>query len=297
LLAHCDGDVEDHLYSRVDFDHDVELHDNGVDLRVGTRALRLEYPFTMAELYRRAREAEQEFEALLGLEEPDTTIVESLRSEITSSDLRPDMERSHPFRPSTWRPWLSGSAAALSVLDDFATDAVAAGGRVNRRDLVDLSRAVDERQSDSLLRSFVATMLWGSGTTNGRGPRYTCAALEDDRLIPSLVRTRQLILDGDAGGAYSSFLSRGIGPAFFTKWFWVAGLDRGLDPTPLILDARVWASLGALGWDSREAAGSRRWPQRYVAYLQSMERWANADLPGIDTSEQLEQVLFTLAGA
>ncbi len=93
--------------------------------------------------------------------------------------------------------------------------------------------------------------------------------------------------------AYASFRLSGVGPAFFTKWFWASTLDAELSLTPLILDARVWRSLGSLGWDSRTAAGSRHWRNRYVAYLEAMHRWAAL----VEVSpEELEWALFTSAG-
>lgn len=74
--------------------------------------------------------------------------------------------------------------------------------------------------------------------------------------------------------AYISFRLSGVGPAFYTKWFWASMLGTELRLAPLILDARVWRSLAALRWDSRAAAGSRHWGDRYVAYLEAMHRWA-----------------------
>lgn len=204
-------------------------------------------------------------------------------------------ERKHPFRPATWRPWVRDDVVASSVLEEFATDETSTGGQITRKQLVDLSRACDSGDPDDLVRLFVATMLWGSGTSNGRGPRYTAEALNDPRLVPSLTSTREMVLNGDPGQAYAKFRSSGVGPAFYTKWFWAAGLERELGPMPLILDARVWSSLGALGWDSRTSAGSRRWKDRYPAYLTAMEGWAN-DLPGVNDAEHLEQMLFQWAG-
>ena len=64
------------------------------------------------------------------------------------------------------------------------------------------------------------------------------------------------------------------GPAFFTKLLWALGETLDVWPKPLILDSRVWASLEALRWDSRLAAGSRRWSKRYIAYLRACEAWA-----------------------
>lgn len=225
----------------------------------------------------------------------DERVVDALRQRL-GDVRRPDVVRAHEFRPETWRRWIGHCASASSVVDEFRMSDAIASSQVSRADLASLSAAVDESDTESVLRLFVATMIWGSGTSNGRGPRYTAAALDDERLLPSLVKSRHLILAGDPAGAYASFRSRGVGPAFFTKWFWAAGLDQDLDPMPLILDARVWASLAALEWSSRDAAGSNRRAKRYVAYLESMGRWVAAGLPGVATAEQLEQVMFRWAG-
>jgi hypothetical protein len=226
----------------------------------------------------------------------DDAIVGSLRKMLSNSGRRPDPLRIVEFRPATWQPWLKGNNDAAAVLHAYATDAVSNSGRISRADLAQLSREADAADHATVIRLFAATMIWGSGTSNGRCPRYTASALADARLIPSLIATRQLVLEGRPGAAYARFRTDGVGPSFFTKWFWVSGIDRGLSPTPLILDDRVWASLAALGWDSRVAAASRRRNDRYEAYLESMERWAAAKLPGISTAEQLEQVLFAWSG-
>lgn len=226
----------------------------------------------------------------------DRIVIARLRELLTADGRRPDLVRAHEFRPETWRRWIGTFPAASTVIEKHATADAAAGGRLSRADLASLSSAVDETDDESFRQLFVATMIWGSGTSNGRGPRYTAAALDDERLVSSLMASRRMIFDGDPARAYSSFLSRGVGPPFFTKWFWAAGLDRDLDPAPLILDARVWAALGTLGWDSREAAGTNRWGKRYVVYLKAMGQWVAAGLPGVDTVEQLEQVMFAWAG-
>ena len=226
------------------------------------------------------------------------SIVEQLRCVLGRWGGPPSPARTVAYRPATWRPWCISHTAASAIVDQFAGAETDPTGQITRADLVALSSTIgDADDTDGHVRLFVATMLWGSGTSNGRGPRFTGSALDDGHLVPSLIETRSLILDGDPARAYAAFRSRGVGPAFFTKWLWAAGLDRDLEVTPLILDARVWASLRALGWDSREAAGSKRWAQRYLAYLRAMARWSDELSPAVTTPEQLEQVLFKWAGS
>lgn len=226
----------------------------------------------------------------------EEAIVISLRERFRQAGPLDNPERAHEFRPATWQRWLENNPAAMSVVEDHSDNEGKHGGKLTRADLLQLSTQADSNDQESLIRLFTATMIWGSGTSNGRGPRYTQAALDDPRLVPSLIDTRQMIHESDPAAAYKRFRSEGVGSAFFTKWFWAVGLGKNLHPTPLILDARVWASLGILGWNSREAAGSRRWALRYVAYLEAMDRWAASGLPGVTTPEQLEQRLFHWRG-
>ncbi|MFF3518637.1 hypothetical protein [Streptomyces sp. NPDC002573] len=83
------------------------------------------------------------------------------------------------FRPGTWRPRLASHRAA-HVLDIGVESASGPGGDrlIERGDLARLrDHAGDD--ADGLRDLFVAVMIWGSGTTNGRGPQYTEAALSD----------------------------------------------------------------------------------------------------------------------
>lgn len=54
------GDAESHLYAAVDFDGDVRVDSEVVELVVGTRGTRLTYPFSIQQLYALAREVEDE---------------------------------------------------------------------------------------------------------------------------------------------------------------------------------------------------------------------------------------------
>jgi hypothetical protein len=197
------------------------------------------------------------------------------------------------FRPETWRGRLEAHGAA-HVLDIGVQCANGSSGDrlVSRSDVADLRDGIGD-DPDGMRDLFVAVMIWGSGTTNGRGPRYTEAALSDCRLPDVLRTTRQAVRAGDLSGAYGQFALKGVGRSFFTKWF--AAVDDRDAPCQraLILDDRVFRSLNALGWSSRQAAGTRRWPTRYEVYVSSMHGWASS--LGI-TAEWLEWLLFCLNG-
>jgi Putative 8-oxoguanine DNA glycosylase OGG-like protein len=146
---------------------------------------------------------------------------------------------------------------------------------------------------------FVHTMAWGSGTTNGRGPRYTDQALASGA-VPEVMATlgRHLSSDGAAAAQHSRIAAAytlhprlpGVGPAFFTKLLWVVGGAIACAPTPLALDARVWDALAKLGWNSVEAAGgTRNRGKRYVAYLLACQSWAEQ---ATCSPEDIEYTLF-----
>lgn len=201
----------------------------------------------------------------------------------------PHPGREFPFNAGPWRRWLADRhPAASAVVADLA-----GSGSVRRADLVKFAANADG--ADGLLRLFVATMIWGTGTGDNRGPWRTAEALRNsDAAVRMLANTRDLVLDGQPGTAYRTFRLPKVGPAFFTKWFWAVALPHSPTLVPLILDARVWASLGKLGWDSRTAAGTTDWGARYEAYLSACARWAV--LAGLDGPEQVEQLLFDWAG-
>jgi len=142
----------------------------------------------------------------------------------------------------------------------------------------------------SIERVFVLTMMWGSGTTNGRGPRYTDLALSSGQVADVLSEARNLLADGGIPGAYDLHKRLpGVGPAFFTKLLWVLGQTVNVSPTPLVMDSLVWKSLGQLGWNRQTAAGgSRRSGDQYLAYLSACEIWAGEHA----SPEDVEYTLF-----
>ncbi|MGW7042400.1 8-oxoguanine DNA glycosylase OGG fold protein [Streptomyces avermitilis] len=214
--------------------------------------------------------------------------------------LRPVVERHRGrqqepvrFRPSTWRPWLEPHGAA-HVLGLGAVDATSTpGDRTLSRDDLAVAREALGDDPDRLRDLFVAVMIWGAGMTNGRAPRYTSAALADARLPHVLAVTRGAVRVGELPRAYNEFTLRGVGRSFFTKWF-AAVDDRGAEgERALILDDRVFRSLNAFGWSSKEAAGTRRWPARYATYVGAMHGWAGSlEVP----AAWLEWLMFDLNG-
>lgn len=177
---------------------------------------------------------------------------------------------------------------------------------ISRQELAAQARRVDwaAPDVDAVKRLFVLTMAWGSGMTNGRGPRNTDKALLGGGCTTdALIETRRLVVAGELVAAYH--LHRrvaGVGPAFHTKWMWVVGTSTSASPRPLVLDSLVWQSLGsdAIKWDSFVAArGSHDWGERYVAYLHACEAWAEAESIGASdgrfTAEDVEFTLFQMA--
>jgi hypothetical protein len=198
------------------------------------------------------------------------------------------------FRPTTWRPWLEPHAASHVLRLGTGTTDPGRGERlVGRDDLAALRREAADDDPDTLRDLFVAVMIWGSGTTNGRGPRYTADALSDPRLPHVLRTTCHAVRAGELEAAYDAFALRGVGRSFFTKWF--AAVDDGAGPgdRALILDNRVLRSLNALGWTSIEAAGTRRRSARYAAYVRAVHTRAGPlEVP----APRLEWLMFHLNG-
>lgn len=197
------------------------------------------------------------------------------------------------FHPLIWGPWLQegGGSKAIEVLNWLLQSNPET---IDRSQLQ--SMAKEATSSDSRRALFIATMIWGSGTTNGRGPRYTCAALQSGDLDETLKITQDLVEADELAEAYRRFSSSnvdGVGPSFFTKWLWAVGSNGNKPRSPLILDDRVWSSLGSLGWDSKEAAGTRLRAKRYEAYVDAVHEWATALQVA---AQKLELFLFTKKG-
>lgn len=198
---------------------------------------------------------------------------------------------------TTWRKWIppDGSSGSLAVESGVvaALAALHAGGvngygdrHLGRNDLERLAGEPDDAGRVAL---FVATMMWGSGTTNGRGPRYTARALTDERLIDTLRVTAEAVGRDDLRSAYASFRVSGVGESFFTKWFWAASLADHPARRPLICDLRVRATLERLGWTLTPTG--RRHAVRYDAFVTFVHEVAS-HLDRGASAEQVEWLLF-----
>lgn len=204
------------------------------------------------------------------------------------------------FVPDTWRRWLTASPEA--------------GGAGMQRDLVDallqrfpdrrLTRAdvqqvvLDQPPVEANRTLFITAMIWGRGKSNARMLPGIMKALRSPQCDDVLALTAERVAEGDLEGAYRSWRLPGIREPFFTKWFWATRNRLNTGPTALVLDGRVWSTLSALGWNSIEAAGSRRRALRYVAYVRLAHAWAGEmSRPRLHvTAEDVECSLFFAAG-
>jgi len=172
-----------------------------------------------------------------------------------------------------------------------------------RVSIADLKKLAESGVSNRVL--FVATMMWGRGPKNGRlMPKFEMVSSHSN-FEETLLKSRDLITAGKPVEAYQAWIDsgiKGIGEPFFTKWFFICGLDsqrEGLQS--LVLDKRVWKSLAAIGWSSERQTGTkyRKDPAgAYGAYLEAMSYWANelSDESVTVSPLQVEQFYFRKSG-
>ena len=173
----------------------------------------------------------------------------------------------------------------------------------NSISISDLKSLANEELSNRVL--FVATMMWGRGPKNGRlMPKFRKVS-QDANFEATLEKTRGLITAGKPVDAYQAWIDsgiKGIAEPFFTKWFFVCGLDsRAAVLQPLVLDSRVWKSLSKIGWSRERQTGTkyRKNPAgAYGAYLEAMAQWASelSDETVKISPLQVEQFFFRKSG-
>ena len=167
----------------------------------------------------------------------------------------------------------------------------------------DLAKLANSGATNCIL--FVAAMMWGRGPKNGRlMPKFEKVASHHG-FEETLQKTRELIIEGKPVDAYKAWIEsgvQGIGEAFFTKWFFVCGLDfQAVGLQPLVLDQRVWNSLKAIGWSSERQTGEKYQTNQagaYGAYLEAVRVWASElSTRSVQISPlQVEQLLFRKNG-
>ena len=172
-----------------------------------------------------------------------------------------------------------------------------------RVSIADLKKLAESDVSNRVL--FVAAMMWGRGPKNGRlMPKFEIVSTSV-KFEETLKKTRDLITVGKPVAAYQAWIDsgiKGIAEPFFTKWFFVCGLDsRAAVLQPLVLDSRVWKSLSKIGWSSERQTGKKYRKDKagaYGAYLEAMTQWANelSDETVKISPLQVEQFFFRKSG-
>ncbi|MGY1810152.1 hypothetical protein ACI8AF_22525 [Blastococcus sp. SYSU D00669] len=213
-------------------------------------------------------------------------------------------------RTATWRPWLrdggshrpksrctpydeARTEAALAVLDGLTRETHGrADARIERRDLLARSEKLSSDGDEGLIGLWVATMIWGSGMTNGRGPWRTAQGLAHGPLVDVLRETARLVRADQLDAAFQAFRVTGCGVSFFTKWFWAVSLAAESKGRAYVLDKRVVDCLILM--HTQADVPSRRWWGQYAGYLDDLEAAAerlSQHYPGID-AEKVEYLLF-----
>lgn len=159
-------------------------------------------------------------------------------------------------RADAWTHWLTdggrpGTTSYAGPLDDrrvtLAAAATKAMGRgdegrltIDRELLVTLSQKAARGNERACITLWVATMMWGSGMANGRGPWRTAQGLASADLGEHLTASHGHLRSGDLTEAFVSASSiYGSGGSYFTRWLWAASLGLPeLEPMALILDER-----------------------------------------------------------
>jgi len=205
---------------------------------------------------------------------------------ITGSADRQSVE----YIQSTWRSWLARAEVRQDIVDHiFSSIGPDAICRSHLRSLAHNANSPDGR-----LVLLIAALIWGRGKKNGRLRDQIVRALKHQGRDEVLEHTANLALIGKAAEAYRAWTLPGLRAAFFTKWLWAVS-SLSTEKCCLVLDRNVWLSLGALGWDSRVAAGCRDRPSRYAAYVADVHECARRMNHAV-TAEDIEYTLFWMRG-
>jgi hypothetical protein len=198
------------------------------------------------------------------------------------------------FISETWRRWFEGTDVTETV---DAVLALLGGDAIDRSQIAALAQRADHPEGRA--RLLLATLMWGRGKSNGRMRSHIVKTVTHPDRDDVLAATQNLAVAGDLAAAYRSWTLPGLNEPFFTKWLWASTLTLPDDEQGLILDGRVWETLGALGWNSLVAAGgTTRRALRYVAYVESARRWAEelSTNTQVVTPQDVEWAMFAANG-
>lgn len=223
------------------------------------------------------------------------------------------LTRAVDIRPASWEHWLTlggreGTASYVGPLDPHRIAAAKAATRglaesegrivIDRAHLLALSAKAARGNEKACVALWVATMMWGSGFANGRGPWRTAGGLATEELGDVLVSSHKALRSGDLTQAYvEASAIFGSGSGYFTRWLWAASLGLpDADVPPVILDARrrdaFMTVLDTAGYWSCIIGNGRR---DYVDYATTLARAAAElrDGHGIRgaTAEKIEWLL------
>lgn len=206
------------------------------------------------------------------------SLVSEHGDEIRNAD--PASQLSMKPNPRAWKRWFSEESTVIDVVETFKEG-------VTRPELHSFVRNSDLSSTGGRRSAFIATLVWGVGSTNryyGRHKRLLTSAGLDGALKESYSHLRE-------GKTEAAFVSMdplpGITFRFHTKWLWVVGSALNMQPLPLIFDNRVMNSLRGLKWPemTRRQSQSSRWSR----YIEDSD--AVATRLGV-TSEHVELWLF-----
>ena len=149
--------------------------------------------------------------------------------------------------------------------------------KISRGNIVALSKeAVETCDIGDIRKLFLATMIWGYGTT-GYGPWRTAEMFSTRNFSYMIENAFNLVLRNRILDAYTQFNIKRCGPPYFTKYLYFIGYGAGLDLYPLILDTRVWEALrDRVEIDTTLFVKKSTWwyPEGYLRYVRTMHHWA-----------------------
>ncbi len=160
-------------------------------------------------------------------------------------------------------------------LDEMPTLLQKFPSAIRRFDIVPLALEACETETPSHIRElFLATMVWGYGTV-GYGPwRMAHITSNIEQLDVVLFNALRAIKQGRVKAAFTVFQEAHIpflGPAYFTKYLYFAGLGCGINHYPLIMDTRILQSLRALLGKQTFSDGTA---DDYYSYIKMLHEWA-----------------------